>query len=690
MKQYFINILMVSLVLLTSCKDDSKNTIHSPDQNIQVNVEVNKAGQPIYSVIFNGEKLITNAALGLKINGIDLSSGVQMKKVSISTVKDKWEPVWGQYAEINNYYNQGIISLEKDNLQIDVTFRVYNDGLGFRYTIQGEGEAIVNSEATQFNMASDNKTWWIAPCWENDEYIYQTTLLSEITEELRNQSAPEGHAQYFPCATGFNTPVTMKTPAGNYLSIHEAALVNYPGSSLCLNPENLEINMAAAGKPGEIAKVNLPFSTPWRTITVGKKAGDLIESSLILNLNEPNKLEDVSFIKPMKYVGIWWEMHVKKSTWELEGSKNHGANTANVKRYIDFAAENGFGGVLVEGWNKGWNGWVNFDYTQPYADFDMDELSAYAQSKGIEIIGHHETGGQVENYERQLEDAYQYYQDHGVHAVKTGYVGKIENHYHYDQWMVNHYNHTVKLAAQHQIAVNTHEPIKPSGLSRTYPNLLSGEGMRGQEFNAWSDGTTLNHHTILPFTRNLAGPMDYTPGIFDLQLVNSVNKDYKKLKTDEERKNYPFKHRVKSTLAHQLGLYVVFYSPIQMAADLPENYAGIDALQFIKDVPVDWSDTKVLDAEIGEFCTIARKDKQSDNWFVGGITNQDAREETISFDFLDDDASYECTLYSDDAKADWDLNPTLYNITKKEIKKGDSIQIKLAPGGGFAISLIKK
>nr|WP_319397502.1 glycoside hydrolase family 97 protein [uncultured Carboxylicivirga sp.] len=687
-KQLFY--LLFTLVLVLSSCTDKHNSIHSPDGNLQVFVNVNEAGQATYSVIFNGEKLITDAALGLQMNGIDLSSGVRIKDLTISSFNENWKPVWGQYSEIENNYNQGVLSLQKDDQQIDVTFRVYNDGLGFRYTIYGEGEATINSEETQFNMVSDNKTWWIAPCWDNDEYTYQTTKLSEVSEELRNQSATSAHANHFACSTGFNTPVTMKTPAGNYLSIHEAAIVNYPGSSLCLDPQTLKIGMVAAGKKGEIAKVNLPFSTPWRTITVGKKAGDLIESSLILNLNEPNKLEDISYIKPMKYVGIWWEMHVKKSTWEMEGSPNHGANTANVKRYIDFAAENGFGGVLVEGWNKGWNGWVNFNYTQPYADFDMEELSAYADSKGVGIIGHHETGAQVANYERQLEDAYQYYQDNGIHAVKTGYVGKIENHYHYDQWMVNHYNHTVELASKHQIAVNIHEPIKPSGLNRTYPNLLSGEGMRGQEFNAWSDGNALNHDAILPFTRNLAGPMDYTPGIFDLQLLNSVNKDYKKLKTDEERKNYPFKHRVKTTLAHQLALYVVFYSPIQMAADLPENYEGVDALQFIKDVPVDWADTKVLNAEIGEFCTIARKDKHSDNWFIGGVTNGDERQESLKLDFLDEGATYECTLYADDANADWDLNPALYTITTKDVKKGDTLDTRLAPGGGFALSLIKK
>nr|WP_321452721.1 glycoside hydrolase family 97 protein [uncultured Carboxylicivirga sp.] len=690
MIKHFFNLLFTLVIVLSSCTNNSENIIHSPDQNLEVSVKVDEAGQATYSVIFNGEKLIADAALGLQINSIDLSSGVRIKDLTTSSFNESWKPVWGQYSEIENHYNQGVLSLQKDDQQIDVTFRVYNDGLGFRYNIHGEGEATINSEATQFNMASDNKTWWIAPCWDNDEYTYQTTKLSEVSEELRNQSATSAHANHFACSTGFNTPVTMKTPAGNYLSIHEAAIVNYPGSSLCLDPQTLKIGMAAAGKKGEIAKVNLPFNTPWRTITVGKKAGDLIESSLILNLNEPNKLKDISYIKPMKYVGIWWEMHVKKSTWEMEGSHNHGANTANVKRYIDFAAENGFGGVLVEGWNQGWNGWVNFDYTQPYADFAMEELSAYAASKGVGIIGHHETGAQVANYERQLEDAYQYYQDNGIHAVKTGYVGKIENHYHYDQWMVNHYNRTVELAAKHQIAVNIHEPIKPSGLSRTYPNLLSGEGMRGQEFNAWSDGNALNHDAILPFTRNLAGPMDYTPGIFDLQLLNSVNKDYKKLKTDEERKNYPFKHRVKTTLVHQLALYVVFYSPIQMAADLPENYKGVDALQFIKDVPVDWADTKVLNAEIGEFCTIARKDKHSDNWFIGGVTNGDERQESLKLDFLDEGATYECILYADDANADWDLNPTLYTITTKDVKKGDTLDTRLAPGGGFALSLIKK
>lgn len=684
----FSLILIAVITLLVGCTAKQESfTILSPDQTVTVTV-TNSQGLTTYAVDYKGEQIVKQAKLGLTVDGVDFSEGTTNLGVKESNYQETWKPVWGQFAEIENHYNQGILTIEKDGHQLDVVFRVFNDGIGFRYAVKGEGKAVINTEITEFNMASDNKAWWVAPSWENDEFIYQTTKLSEITKALRDQSAPTGHALQFPCETGFNTPVTMETPTGTYLSIHEAAIVDYPGSSLCLNPQTLDITIAPAGEKDEIAKVELPFQTPWRTITIADKPGNLIESSLILNLNEANTLKDVSFIKPMKYVGVWWEMHVKKSTWELENSPNHGANTKNVKRYIDFAAENGFGGVLVEGWNKGWNGEA-FNYTEPYADFDMPELTRYAQEKGVELIGHHETYANVENYVQQMEPAYQYYEDNGIHSVKTGYVGKIKDHFHYDQWMVSHYNRTVKLAAQHKICVDIHEPIKPSGLCRTYPNLMSGEGMRGQEFNAWSEGTTLNHHTILPFTRNLAGPMDYTPGIFDLQLLNSVNKAYKDLKTDEERLKYPFEHRVKSTLAHQLALYVVFYSPIQMVADMPENYEGIDALQFIRDVPVDWADTKVLDAAIGEFCTIARKDKHSNNWFIGGVTNQDGRRETITLDFLDE-GSYECAIYADAEDADWNLHPTKYIITKREVSKNDKLDIDLAPGGGFAISLIKK
>lgn len=683
-------IVFLVVLGLCSCGNLSKSEFEllSPDEGISLSVGVDAEGIIRYNIHHGDELLVSKAALGIVVDSLDFTQNVMITSASKSSFSEVWEPVWGQFSEIENSYNQLELIVSKEAGQsLKIVFRLFNDGIGFRYELPGEGEAVISQETTQFNMASDNAAWWVAPCWENDEYIYQNTKLSEVTVELRNQSAPEGHASHFACETGFNTPVTMKTPEGTYLSIHEAAIWNYPGSSLCLNPDNLEITVSPAPTENYLAKVELPFHTPWRTITIGERPGDLIESSLILNLNEPLALDDVSFIEPMKYVGIWWEMHVKKSTWEMERSENHGANTANVKRYIDFASENGIRGVLVEGWNQGWDGWMNFNFTTPYPDFDMQELAAYAKAKGVQIIGHHETGGQVVNYMNQMEDAYRYYQENGLSSLKSGYVGSIDGQHHYNQWMVNHYNDAVVTAAEYRLSLNVHEPIKPSGLSRTYPNLLSGEGMRGQEFNAWSSGNSLNHHSILPFTRNLAGPMDYTPGIFDLQLLNSVNAAYAQLKTIEERKAYDFKHRVKSTLAHQLALYVVFYSPVQMAADLPENYEGHPAFQFIRDVPVDWADTKVLDAEIGAFCVTARKDKHSDDWFVGGITNEEPRKQHIELTFLEEGASYEATLYADDPDADWDLNPTSYGITSMKVKKGDIIDVEMAGGGGFALSL---
>lgn len=683
-------IYAVTTAMLMSCQQLRNNfEVSSPDGEVRVEIALNSEGGATYNVHFRDELLVKNARLGLVIDGEDYSSGFRVKSSANTSFRETWKPVWGQFAEIENSYNQLSLTLTKNsNTDVTLIFRAFNDGIGFRYSLDGKGSAVISDELTQFNMASDNMAWWVAPCWENDEYVYMSNKLSEMSVELRNQSAFEGHATHFACETGFNTPVTMRTPNGTYLSIHEAAIWNYPGSSLCLNPISLEINMSPAGQIGQKAEIQLPFNTPWRTITVAEKPGDLIVSNLILNLNDPLALSDVSFIKPMKYIGIWWEMHVGISTWELEGSKNHGANTANVKKYIDFAAKNGIQGVLVEGWNKGWQGWKNFNFTQPYPDFDIDAITEYAAQKGVQIIGHHETGGDVINYINQMEDAYRFYQNYGIQSLKSGYVGKIPGQFHYDQWMVNHYNDAVIKAAKNRITLNVHEPIKPSGISRTYPNLMTGEGMRGQEFNAWSAGLNLNHNVTLPFTRNLAGPMDYTPGIFDIKLVNSRNTAYRKLKTDEERRAFEFKHRVRTTLAHQLGLYVVFYSPLQMAADLPENYEGHEAFQFIRDVPVDWADTRVLGAQIAEYCVIARKDKESSSWFVGGITNAEARNFTVDCSFLSPDGEYMATIYADAKDADWDLNPTRYQITTQRVRRGDAIEVYMAPGGGFAISIM--
>lgn len=609
-----------------------------------------------------------------------------IRKESDST----WETVWGQKRFISDIHTETTFVLKDSTGQrLGIIFRLSDDGVAFRYTLFGQGKAGIESEVTEFNMAEDNIAFWVPACFENDEYHYQKTHLSEICMDLFRKSAPKGHAKYHPCASGFNTPVTMITPEGTHMTIHEAALWDYPGMSLELDPLTLEINTLLAGKDRCKAKITLPFSTPWRVVIISPDAAGLIESDMILNLNEPCRLSDVSWIEPMKYIGVWWEYHLKRSSWDYDNKNGlkHGATTEHIMDYIDFAARHKIRGVLVEGWNKGWDSWDNFEFTEPYPDFDIQKITDYARSKGIVIIGHHETGANVKNYIDQMDDAYDFYQRYGIHTVKTGYVGKIDGHFHYDQWMVNHYNATVIKTAEHEMCIDIHEPIKPTGICRTYPNLLSGEGMRGQEQNAYSEGNDVSHNTILPFTRNIAGPMDFTPGIFDLRFLNTINSDYKLL--DEDKKDsYVFKHRVNTTLSQQLALYVVFYSPLQMAADMIENYEGHPAFKFIEDVPVDWEDTKVLEAEIGEYLVIARKDRNSENWFLGGITNDQSRIFEIPLDFLGE-GNYLATVYSDSDLSDWKTSPESYYIKETTVSKNDTLDVNMASGGGVAISFEK-
>ncbi|MBQ2142979.1 MAG: glycoside hydrolase family 97 catalytic domain-containing protein, partial [Alistipes sp.] len=459
------------------------------------------------------------------------------------------------------------------------------------------------------------------------------------------------------------------------------------GMALEFDVEELTFTTELAGDKEVKSSVELPFSTPWRTVIVGDRVGTLVESSMVLNLNEPCKLKDTSWIKPMKYVGVWWEMHLKVSIWDMDGKYPHCATTENVKKYIDFAAENGFGGVLVEGWNEGWGWGERFDYSKPYPDFDIEELCRYAEERGVELIGHHETYANVVNYEQQMADAYAYYESLGINNVKTGYVGSINERNHYDREMVDHYNRTVVEGAKHKLCIDIHEPIHSTGICRTYPNLMSAEGMRGQEWQAWNAGNCIDHNPTLPFTRNMAGPMDFTPGIFDVRYHNTINKAAATA-DGSVNANYDYTFFVNSTLAHQLAQYVVFYSPIQMAADLPNNYREHDdALQFIRDVPVDWATTRCLDGEIGDYVITARKDKYSDNWYVGGITDGERREVSLSFDFLDADRTYEATIYRDGANAGWNTNPTDYVIERKVVDSTTRLDLVMAPGGGFALSL---
>ncbi|WP_372767170.1 glycoside hydrolase family 97 protein [Lutibacter sp.] len=685
------NGLKLSLVLISiflfSCskKSELQTTVSSPDDHVKVEFKLTEKGEPTYLVTFKNKEVIKTSTLG----GFDLKDMASFKdnfeivNATTSNFNEVWEMPWGEQTKVENNYKELKIELqEKADLKRELTivFRVYNDGLGFRYEFPEQenlSEVIITDENTQFNLSGNHTVWWAPGDWDIYEHLYNTTKFTEI-DALSKVNYPNIAQTYIP-QNAVNTPVTMKTEEGLYLSFHEAALVDYSDMTLKIDKENLAMASELVGseRTGYKVKRAVPFHTPWRTLQIAEKPGDLIESKLIVNLNEPNKLGDVFWFKPTKYTGIWWELHLGKSTWGI-GSGKHGATTANTKAFIDFSAKNNIGAVLVEGWNNGWDpNEGGFDYVTPYPDYDLKEVVRYGKEKGVEIIMHHETFGNVENYIKQQDTAYALMQSLGIHSVKTGYVSKLmpKGEYHHGQFMVNHYNNSIEKAAKYQVAINAHEPIKDTGLRRTYPNTISREGLRGQEYNVWDSqgGNPPEHLSVMAFTRMLAGPIDYTPGIFDIK--------FDKYKKDNQ---------VNTTIAQQLALYVVIYSPIQMAADLMENYEGNPAFQFIKDVGVDWQTTKVLNGEIGDFVTIARKERKSENWFVGGITDENAREMDLKFDFLSPDATYEAVIYEDGKEADWDKNPTAINIRKMEINHQTSLKLKLAPGGGFAISIIKK
>ncbi|MDD3721052.1 MAG: glycoside hydrolase family 97 protein [Lutibacter sp.] len=702
------NSLKLSIVLLSillfSCskKSEWQTAVASPDDNVKVEFMLTEKGEPTYLVTFKNKEVIKTSTLG----GFDLKDMASLKEnfeiinATKSNFNEVWEMPWGEQTKVENNYNELKIELqEKADLKrkLTIVFRVYNDGLGFRYEFPEQenlSEVIITDENTQFNLTGNHKVWWIPGDWDIYEHLYNTSKFTEI-DALSKANHPDLAQTYIP-ENAVNTPVTMKTDEGLYLSFHEAALVDYSDMTLKIDKENLAMNSELVGseRTGYKVKRAVPFHTPWRTLQIAEKAGDLIESKLIVNLNEPNKIGDISWFKPTKYMGIWWEMHLGKSTWDYSGNQDmtsfttdakphgkHGATTENAKAFIDFSAKNNIGAVLVEGWNTGWEHWIGFedregvfDFVTPYPDYDLKEVVRYGKEKGVEIIMHHETSAATETYEKQQDTAYALMQSLGIHAVKTGYVGKIlpKGEYHHGQYMVNQYNNAVLKAAKYQVAINAHEPIKATGLRRTYPNTISREGLRGQEFNAWASdgGNPPEHLPIIAFTRMLAGPIDFTPGIFDI-------------KFDKWKKE----NQVNTTIAQQLALYVVIYSPVQMAADLIENYEGNPAFQFIKDVGVDWQTTKVLNGEIGDFVTIARKERSSENWFVGGITDENAREMDIKFDFLSPEVTYEAIIYEDGKDAHWNENPTSINIRKLEITNQTDLKLKLAPGGGFAISL---
>lgn len=704
MKAICIKLTCFLLVLFMSSAAMAES-ITSPNGQLQLNFSVNSQGEPVYELFYKGKAVIKPSKLGLELkNDPGLMNGFTLADTQTSTFDETWEPVWGEVKQIRNHYNEMAVTLDQkaQDRNIIIRFRLFDDGLGFRYEFPLQKNLnyfVIKEERTQFAMTGDHKAFWIPGDYDTQEYDFTESKLSEIRGLMK--SAITGNAsqtQFSP--TGVQTSLQMKTADGLYINLHEAALVDYSCMHLNLDDKNLIFeSWLTPDAVGDKGYMQAPCKSPWRTVIVSDDARDILASKLTLNLNEPCAYEDVSWIKPVKYVGVWWEMIAGKSTWaytddlpsvklgETDYSKTkpngrHGANNENVKRYIDFAAAHGFDQVLVEGWNEGWEDWFGhskdyvFDFVTPYPDFDVKMLNAYAKSKGVKLMMHHETSSSVRNYERHMDKAYRFMVDNGYNAVKGGYVGNIipRGEHHYGQWMNNHYLYAVKKAADYKICVNGHEAVRPTGLCRTYPNLIGNESARGTEYEAFG-GSKPFHTTLLPFNRLIGGPMDYTPGIFDTKLDFMGDLPH---------------GQVQTTLAKQLALYVTLYSPLQMAADLVENYEKhMDAFQFIKDVAVDWDDSEYIEAEPGDYITVARKAKGTDNWFVGGITDENARTAGFTLDFLTPGKQYVATLYADGKDADYKENPTSYQIKKGIVTNKTKISVWEARSGGFALSLIE-
>lgn len=679
----------------------AENMVSSPDGNVVLTFDLNGVGRPIYSVKYKNRPVVLSSALGLEFKTVNATDGFRMVSTDRNTVTETWTPVWGENSEIENNYNALSVNLQKDSkgktFEMAIDFRVYDDGVGFRYRFpSADGKHLtVTDELSEFAMPSDMTAWWIPGDYDTQEYEYVKSRLSEIRAHNTVDDKIGNVSQTSFSPTGVQTSLMLKSDNGLYVNLHEAALVDYPAMHLDLNDSTMVFrSWLTPDRNGNKAEITLPFSTPWRAIMVSDKATDILASNLIYNLNEPTAYEDTSWIHPTKYMGVWWEMITGKGSWAYTDAENfdlatfdyskaipngqHSANNENVKRYIDFAAANGMDQLLIEGWNIGWEDWFGkekdfvFDFVTPYPDFDIKELNDYAHSKGIKLMMHHETSGSIPNYERWMDQAYDLMNRYGYDAVKSGYVGNIlplgENHY--NQNSVNHYLKAIKKAAEHNIMVNAHEAVRPTGLARTYPNLVGNESAMGTEYRNMSPG----HVTILPFTRLKGGPMDFTPGIFRMDIGSFVPG------CNEHKK---------ATVANQLALYLTMYSPLQMAADLPEHYAEkADAFQFIKDVPVDWSKSIYLDAEPGEFIVVARRDKNSDNWYAGGVTNGEARDYDLKFDFLEPGKIYKATIYEDASDADYATNPEAYVIKTITVTSNDNLLISMARGGGFAISLV--
>ena len=695
--------LIISALLFSALNVDA-DVVTSPNGIVSIDFQL-KNGIPTYKVDYKGKPVIKESRLGLELrDGKNLMDGFEQLNATTSTFDETWQPVWGEVKEIRNHYNELLAELKQPSTDryMNIRFRVYDDGVGFRYEFPQQKNLVyfvIKEEHSQFAMTGDHTAWWIPGDYDTQEYDYTESKLSEIRSLLSNAVTANASQTVF-SPTGVQTSLQMKTDEGLYINLHEAALVDYSCMHLNLDDKNLVFeSWLTPDADGFKGRLQTPCHSPWRTVMVSDDACDILSSHLILNLNEPCKIEDTSWIKPVKYMGVWWEMIAGGKPWsytndipsvklgetdyrKVKSNGNHPANTRNVKKYIDFAAKHGFDQLLVEGWNVGWEDWFGnqkdyvFDFVTPYPDFDIEQLNRYAHDKGIRLMMHHETSGSSRNYERHLEQAYQLMNKYGYTAVKSGYVGNIlpYGEHHYGQWMNNHYLYCVVEAAKHKIMVNAHEAVRPTGLCRTYPNLIGNESARGTEYQAFGGSKTF-HTTVLPFTRLQGGPMDYTPGIFEMNIskLNPNNSSH-----------------VNATLANQLALYVTMYSPLQMAADLPENYERfMDAFQFIKDVPVDWDNSIYLEAEPGKYVTVARKEKGTNNWFIGSATGNANHQSVISLDFLEKGKNYIATIYADTKDTDYKLNPQSYQIVKGLVNSKNKLKINTVEAGGYAVSLFE-
>lgn len=694
-------LFLIPLAAGAACAVNAAETQTSPDGRVKVEFALTQSGEPTYAVTFDGEQIIKPSEMGFRLkDAADLDKGFKLVKMTHDSKDETWTPVWGENSTIIDNCNIMTVELTQpaSKRRMDIEFRVYDDGVGFRYILpdkQKGGKITITDELTRWAMGGDYTAWWIPGDYDTQEYEYTKSKLSEI-RGLSTQEFMDNVSSSRFSPTGVQTSLMLKTPSGKYINLHEAQLIDFPAMHLDLNDTTLTFKSHLTPMPdGTLATVDTPWKSPWRVVMTGDKSTDILASNIIYNLNDPCALEDTSWIKPVKFMGVWWEMITGKSQWSYTDAENfdlstfdytkakphgkHGANNENVKRYIDFAADNGMDQLLIEGWNTGWEDWFGkekdfvFDFQTPYPDFGIKELNEYARKKGIKLMMHHETSASIPNYDKYMDDAYKLMNKYGYNAVKSGYVGNIlpKGNNHYNQESVRHYLRAVKKAADHKIMVDAHEAVRPTGLARTYPNLIGNEAAMGQEFQQMSP----EHATILPFTRLKGGPMDFTPGIFKMDIGSFAPGN-----TNKKR----------ATISNQLGLYLTMYSPLQMACDMPEHYAEkADAFQFIKDVPVDWSESRYLDAEPGEYIIVARRDKNSDDWYAGGIAGGMGHKGVLSLDFLEPGQKYEAQIYRDADTADCFINPEAYTIESKTVRHGDTLPVIMARGGGFAIRFRK-